>query len=83
MGGFNYLTALFPSYFNPKSVKDAAFVYCSLFEEDNYLAKDGEWIDTNHLIGFDCHSTIRVYKNIFLTYDKNTESWVLVRIIVS
>ena len=72
----NWLTALLPSTSSPKSVKDGVFMY------ENRLVKDGKEIDTSHLIRFNGYSTIRVYKDIFLVYDKSTKSWVLVRITV-
>ena len=72
----NALTAFFPSKSNPKSVKNSVFLY------DSCLVKNGKVIHSNYMVGFYENSTIRVYKDIFLTYDDNIESWVLVRIIV-
>ena len=76
-GQGNFFTALFPSTSNPESVKDGVFKYNDCF------VKDGKEIDTDHLIKFSWCSTIRVYRDVFLTYDTKTKSWVLVRIIVS
>ena len=76
------LKALFPSISNPKSVKDGVFMYYDYHGDRSYLVKDGKKIDVSPLIKSTDDSTIRVYKDIFLTYDKNTESWVLVRILV-
>ena len=56
------LTALFPSTSNPKSVKDAVFLY------NDCLVKDEKKIDTSQLIEFYWHSTIRVYKVGLLGY---------------
>ena len=72
----NNLTTLFPSTSNSESVKDAVFLY------NDYLVKDGKEIDICQLIEFNWYSIVRVYKDIFLTYDDNTESWVLVRVVV-
>ena len=70
------ITALFPLSSDPKNINDAVFKYTQ------NLIKDGNYIDTRHLIEFDGnYSVIRVYKDIFLAYDKNIKSWVLLRII--
>ena len=77
-GGQDYaLTTLLPSSSNPKSLKDAVFVFY------NSLVRAEKKIDTGHLIKFSGDSLVRVYRDIFLAYDYNIESWVLVRIIVS
>ena len=70
------LAALLPSTSNPKSVRDAVLMY------GWNIVKDGRKIDTTHLIRFDWYSMVRVYKDIFLVYDKGTKSWVLIRILV-
>ena len=72
-----YLSEIFPSTSNPKNIKNAAFKY------GRSLVKGGNEIDKNELIEFEYyHSVIRIYKDIFLAYDKKTKSWVLVRIII-
>ena len=76
------LAAFLPSTSNPKSVKDAVFLYYDYHGGRSYLVKDGKKIDISHLIEFHARSTIRVYKDIFLTYDNNAKSCVLVRITV-
>ena len=70
------IMALLPSTSNPENIENSLFIYF------NHLVKDRKEIDTHHLIKFYGDSTIRVYRDIFLTYDNKTESWVLVRIIV-
>ena len=71
------LSAIFPSTSNPSNIKDAVFKY------ENRLMKDGNRLNTNDLIEFESwYSLIRVFKDIFLAYDKNTKSWVLFRLIV-
>ena len=75
-GHYNWLTTLFPSSSNPKNISNAVFKYFG------NLIKDGNKLDTSKLINFEYnYSVIRVYKDIFLAYDKKTESWVLLRII--
>ena len=76
-----WLTTLFPSASNPKNITDAVFKYDGLFRA--HLMKDGNKIDTRKFIEFEYnHSVIRVYRDIFLAFDKNTKSWVLLRIFV-
>ena len=70
------LEALFPSASNPKNIKDALFKY-----NDN-LVKNGNKLDTSKLINFSGHSVIRIYRDIFLTFDLSTNSWVILRIVV-
>ena len=72
----NYLTTLFPSTSSPSNIKDAVLKY------DSNLIKGGNKINTNDLIEFqDYYSVVRIYKDIFLTFDTKTNSWVLVRIV--
>ena len=70
----NNLSTLFPSLYNPKDMKDAVFKYGS------DLMKNENKIIINHLINFAWGSIVRVYKDVFLTYDHNTKSWVIFRI---
>ena len=71
------LSAIFPSTSNPSDINDAMFKRCS------NLIKDGNMIKTDDLIRFKSRcSVVRIYKDIFLAYDCNTKSWVLVRILV-
>ena len=70
------LTVLLPSTSNPRSVNDAVFVHFIHF------VKDEKEIDTSHLITFSENSIVRVYRDVFLTYDNKTESWFLVRVVV-
>ena len=66
--------ALFPSTSNPKRVRDAVFVFYDC------LMKNGKRMNKDNSIKFHHYSTVRVYRNVFLTYDNNTKSWVLVRV---
>ena len=73
-----WLTTVFPSISNPKDIRNGLFKYVSS------LMKRGSWIDTNSLIVFDGnYSVVRIYKNIFLVYDNNIKSWVLINVITS
>ena len=76
------LTAILPSTSNPKCVKNAVLMYDDYLEDSSYIVKDRKRIDTSHLISFYGRSTVRVYKDIFLVYDYNTNFWALVRIVV-
>ena len=72
-----WFTILFPSSSSPRNIKDAVFKYW------DDLMKDGNKIDTRKLIDPDPdYSVIRVYRDIFLAYDRNTQSWYLLRILV-
>lgn len=72
------LSAIFPSSSNPKNIKNA------VFKHPNDLTKCGNNINTNGLTEpRSSYSVVRVYKDIFLAYDWNTDSWVLIRIVVS
>lgn len=67
------LRAIFPLTSNSNNIKNVAFKY------GYNLMRFGETIDINYLIEFEgCYSVIRVYRDIFLAYDENTESWVLI-----
>lgn len=73
----DWLTALLSSSSNPRNITDAVFKY------GWDLIKCEDKIDTSNLIEFEAnYSVIRVYGDIFLAYDNNTESWYLLRIIV-
>ena len=74
-GQRSWLTTIFPSASDPKSIQDAVFNYeCGLI-------KCGKKIDTSELMGFENYSSfVRIYKDIFLAYDTKTKSWVLLRI---
>ena len=73
-----YLTTIFLSSSNPKNIRGDMFKY------GDVLMKNGKKIDTSHLIEFEAnYSIVRVYRDIFLVYDSNVNSWVLVRIFVS
>ena len=67
---------VFPSASNPNSIKDAAF------GSWNYLERRGKKIDTKRLVTFYPRSVIRIYKDIFLDYNYNGGTWVLVRVVV-
>lgn len=70
------LSTIFPSTSDPRNVTNAVFKY------DYILVKGRNKIDSHHIISFDTYnSVIRVYEDIFLAFDKNTNSWVLLRII--
>lgn len=69
------ITALLPLASNPENISNAVFKYSdSLIRNENI-------IKTEHLIEFGHYSIVRVYKDVFLTYDKSVKSWVLVRIV--
>ena len=73
----NWLKIVFPSASNPRNIRDAMFMNDAIF------IRGKNEIDTTSLIKFeDCHSIVRVYRDIFLTYDREIKSWVLLRIIV-
>ena len=73
---FYYLTALFPSTSNPNNIKDAMFKYRGLI-------RCGNNINIRKLIDFGWnYPVVRIYEDIFLAYDWNTKSWVLVRILI-
>ena len=72
------LTTIFPSISSPRNIKNAVLKYWW------DLMRNGNKINTNRLIRFDWfYSIIRVYKDIFLSYDNKTMSWVLFRLVVS
>lgn len=72
----NDLSTLFPSTSDINNINDVVFEY------GGELRKNRNRIDTNKLIYFDdYYSVIRVYRDVFLTYDWCKKSWVLVRII--
>lgn len=73
----NWLTALFPSASNPKNMNNAVFKYW-----DELMKGNHSWTYTKHVMNFDYHyAVMRVYKDIFLAFDRNIKSWVLVRIV--
>ena len=73
---YDYVTRIFPSVINPKNITGAMFKY-----ECNII-KDRNRINTDDLIRFGCYySVIRIYQDIFLVYDENTKSWVILRIV--
>ena len=74
---YSPLRTLFPTTSDPKNIKNAVFKYGSC------IMRDGKKIDTSHVIDFGWYySVIRVYRDIFLAYDRKTWSWVLIRIVV-
>ena len=80
-GQNEFFSAIFPSTSNPKNIKNAIFKYGNSYSSN--LIKCGNKINTKDLIRFNgYYSVIRVYKDIFLAYDRSTWSWVLLRIIV-
>lgn len=69
-------TTIFSSTSDPQNIINA------VFKHGNYLMKGGNMIHTDKLIEFDnYYSIIRVYRDIFLVYDNDIMSWVLLRII--
>ena len=69
---------LFPLATDPSNIKNAMFMY------DKDFIRNKNKIDTSKLIKSDyCYSVIRVYRDIFLAYDKEIDAWVLIRIQVS
>ena len=72
-----YLTTVFPSSTHPGDLGKAAFKY------ENYLVLGGKRMEFGEPFLFeDCYSVVRVYRDVFLLYDRNTRSWVLSRIVV-
>ena len=70
------LIALFPSGSDPKDISNAVFKY------GLKLMKGKNEISTGSLVKFnDWYSVVRIYRDIFLAYDVNVKSWVLVRLI--
>lgn len=70
-----FLTTIFPLTSNPRNVADAVFMRGGLVRFENRL-------DISHLMDPDWnYPIVRIYKDIFLCYDKSTESWVLFRLI--
>ena len=72
----NWITTLFPSASNPRNISNAMFKY------DWDFIKCKSMMDTDDLMEFDYYSVVRVYRDIFLAYDYNINSWILVRILV-
>ena len=71
------LTTLFPSSTDPTDLRKAAIKYY------NHLVFGGKKVEFEKPFKLeDFHSVVRVYRDIFLLYDKNTNSWVLSRIII-
>ena len=70
------LTVLFPSGTEPTNIRNGVFKY-----SDDTIIKGGSKIDTSHLVDFkgNCPA-VRVYRDVFLAYNHNTKSWVLVQI---
>lgn len=72
---YSLLTVMFPSNSNPYNINDAGFKCFDIIE------KNRKMLNTRNLIRFDGHcSVVRIYRDIFLSYDKNTNSWVLINI---
>ena len=70
------LTAIFPATSDPTDINSAVFKY------GRGIMKYSNKIDTSKQIRFDGnYSIVRVYKDIFLAYNKGTESWILIRLI--
>ena len=75
----NYsLSTIFPSTSNPSNIKNTVFK-----DYSGDLIKGENDINTNDLIEFEYgYSFVRIFKDIFLAFDKNKESWYLIRIFV-
>lgn len=72
----NSLRVIFPSLSNPKNMADA------VFKCEYEFVKQGNRIDTSHLIKLNGRSVVRLYKDIFIACDEITKSWILIRISV-
>lgn len=72
-----WLVTVFPSSSNPDDFENAVLKY------SKRLIKDGKEISSRQDIEFcgGC-SIVRIYKDVFLAYDENMDSWVLTRILV-
>ena len=70
--------AVFPSASNPKNISDAVFTYGR-----NLRRRERRIHITNLVELYGYYSLIRVYRDIFLAYDLSTESWCLIRLVVS
>ena len=71
------LTALFPSASNPGDIANTVFKYGEI------LVKNDNVINRNEPAEFARHGSVtRVYRDIFLCYDHDTSSWVLLRFAV-
>ena len=68
------LYSVFPSSSDTSDLKSA------VYREGNYLIYKDKVIDVSSPIKFS--DVVRVYKNVFLLYDYNTNQWVLSRIVV-
>lgn len=68
------LSMAFPSNSKSNNIRDFVFKY------GHDLVECENKINTDHLISFYIDSFVRVYGDIFLARDKNTESWVLFRL---
>lgn len=74
---YHDMDAIFPSNSDPEDIDRAIF----RFGRD--LVQNREKIDIRHLIQLDWdRSIVRIYRDIFLAYDRKTESWVLLRVFV-
>lgn len=73
---YHTIIGIFPLASNPNNITDAVFKYgCPLM-------KNGKKIALKRLIGFDSlYSIVRVFRDVFLAYDKITKSWVVFRLI--
>ena len=69
---------VFPSASDPKNISDAVFMYGR-----NLRRRERKIHITNLVELGGYYSLIRVYRDIFLAYDENTESWCLIRLVVS
>lgn len=70
-----FLTIVFPLTSNSRNVADVVFMRAGLVRCENEL-------DISHLINSDWnYPIVRIYRDIFLCYDKSTESWVLFHLI--
>lgn len=76
-GRLCFLRTIFPSASNANNITNAVFKHLCV------LKKNDKDIDTSNIIKFNGNSVIRVYKDIFLTYEERTNSWVLFRLIIS
>lgn len=71
------LSTIFPSSSNPKNIKEA------VFHHGREIFKGKNKVSTKHIIKFEWSTVIRVYRDVFITYDLYTNEWGLFRFIVT
>ena len=70
------LTTMFPSFSEPRNAKNA------VFKHGANLVKGENTMGINHLVKFEHSSIARIYKDVFLAYDRDVLEWVIFRLVV-